>query len=89
MRIKSRGHTNRSWVGLVSDEPLEVGANVRHPKRSDAGEVTSAAFSPANGFIGAAMLRIEAALPGGTVTVETQNGPVEAEVREMPILRFE
>jgi folate-binding protein YgfZ len=88
-RIKSRGHTNRSWVGLLAEQPLEVGAPVSHPKRSDAGEVTSAAYSPAYGFIGAAMLRSEAALPGGTVSVQTKSGPVEASVREMPILRFE
>lgn len=89
MRIKSRGHTNRTWMGLIADDPIEVGDLVSHPRRSDAGQVTSAAFSPAYGPIGAAMLRSEAALDGDTVTVHTTSGPVRAELREMPILRME
>lgn len=89
MRMHSRGHTNKTWMGLVADEPLEIGANVKHSRRPDAGAVTSAAFSPAHGFIGAAILRNEAAQDGDWVTVETSQGPVQAEVREMPILRLE
>jgi tRNA-modifying protein YgfZ len=88
MRIHSRGHTNRTWVGLVADGPLERGAVVEHPSRRDAGSVTSAAFSPAHGHIGAAMLRNEAAAGGELVRVQTQRGEVEAEVVRMPILQF-
>ncbi len=89
MRIHSRGHTNKTWMGLLSESPLEVGAKVSHSRRPDAGEVTSAGFSPAHGFIGAAMLRNEAAFDGEWVTVETSKGPVEAEVHEMPIMRLD
>jgi folate-binding protein YgfZ len=89
MRIHSRGHTNKTWMGLLADEPLEVGATIKHPRRPEAGEVTSAAFSPAYGFIGTAILRNEAALDGNWVTVETSRGPVQAEVRELPILRMD
>ena len=89
MRLHSRGHTNKTWMGLIADAPLEVGAPVRHSRRPEAGEVTSAAFSPVHGYIGAAILRNEAAYDGEWVTVETSEGPVEAEVREMPILRLE
>jgi len=89
MRIHSRGHTNRTWVGLVSDAPLEVGAAVSHSRRPDAGEVTSAGFSPTHGFIGAAMLRNEVAFDGELVTVQTANGPLEAEVRDMPLMRLD
>jgi len=89
MRIHSRGHTNKTWMGLLSESPLEVGAKVSHSRRPDAGEVTSAAFSPAHGFIGAAILRNEAAFDGEWVTVETSQGPVDAEVREMPIMRLD
>jgi tRNA-modifying protein YgfZ len=86
MRLHSRGHTNRTWMGLLADAPLEEGAIISHPSRADAGVVTSAALSPRYGFIGAAMLRNEAAMRGEMVTVQTSNGAVEAEVVEMPIL---
>jgi folate-binding protein YgfZ len=88
MRLHSRGHANRSWVGLISEGPLEEGAAVSHRSRPDAGHVTSAAFSPDFGHIGAAMLRVEVAEPGESVTVATSQGPVQAEVRIMPILRL-
>lgn len=89
MRLHSRGHTNKTWMGLVADEPFEVSNPIRHSRRPDAGEVSSAAFSPATGFIGAATLRNEAATDGEWVTIETKNGPIQAEVREMPIFRME
>ena len=87
MRIHSRGHTNKTWVGLASEKPLEVGASVGHRLRSDSGIVTSAVFSPDFGYIGAAMVRNEAAFEGEVVQVTTSQGIVEAEVRQMPILR--
>ncbi|HWD37707.1 MAG TPA: glycine cleavage T C-terminal barrel domain-containing protein [Fimbriimonas sp.] len=88
MRIHSRGHTNRKWVGLLSDTLLEVGAKVSHPSRPDAGFVTRVAFSPDYGPIAAAMLRNEAAEDRDEVTVTTSSGVVNAEVRRMPILRL-
>lgn len=89
MRMHSRGHANRSWMGLLSKTPLPVGASVSHSLRQDAGVVTSAAFSPDYGYIGAAMLRKEAAIAGDTVMVATDEGMIEAEVRQMPILRLD
>lgn len=89
MRIHSRGHTNRSWVGLVAEQPLESEATISHSRRPDAGVVTSAAFSPDYGYIAGAMLRSEAVAEGETVVVHTKRGDVEAEVRIMPILRFD
>lgn len=89
MRIHSRGHTNKTWVGLIAEGPLEVGGQVSHPSRADAGNVTSAAFSPDYGHIGAAMVRNEAAHNGELVRVITERGEVEAEVRLMPILRLD
>lgn len=85
MRLHSRGHTNRTWVGLLAERPLEVGAPVSHPQRKDAGVVTSAVYSPDYGYIGAAMLRNEAAVEGDFVQV----GDAPAEVRRLPILRFD
>ncbi len=89
MRLHSRGHANRSWVGLLSEGPLEEGATISHPARAEAGVVTSAAFSPDYGHIAAAMLRIEVAVGGEFVSVNTSHGPVRAEIRPMPILRFD
>jgi folate-binding protein YgfZ len=89
MRIHSRGHVNRQWVGLLAEGPLAVGSTVHHPSRKEAGLVTSAAFSPDYGHIGAAMLRAEIAFEGEPVRVMTERGEVEAEVRPMPILRLD
>lgn len=87
MRIHARGHTNRTWVGLVAQDPLEAGATVSHLGRKDAGVVTSAVLSPDFGYIGAAMLRNEAAFDREPVQVSTSHRTVDAEVRHMPILR--
>ena len=83
MRIYARGHTNRSWVGLIGSGEMPIGASISHPERKDAGEITSAAVSPELGPIAAAMLRNEAARPGDNVHI----GNVEAEVVPMPLLR--
>lgn len=87
MRINSRGHTNRTWVGLISDEPLLSGDAVRQGTR-DVGQVTRAGFSPDYGFIAAAMLRNESAFAGEIVRIAREGSEIDAEVAEMPILRF-
>jgi hypothetical protein len=84
MRIYSRGHTNKTWMGLIADEPIPIGATVSHRSRPDAGVVTSAEESPQFGFIAGAMLRNEAAFDGEIVKVDG----IEAEVRPMPFLRL-
>lgn len=85
MRLHSRGHTNRTWRGLVSAEPLVPGDRLSHAERPDAGEVTSVAFSPELGWIAGAMLR-NVAGPGQSVWVERDGARVRAEVRAMPLL---
>ncbi len=80
MRMHSRGHTNKTWIGLVADSPLPVGAEVVHEGKP-AGLVSSAAGPTELGFVGAATLRNEATQPGTCVLV----GGVEAEVRRMPL----
>lgn len=89
MRIHSRGHTNRTWVALMAERPLTDAAPVSHARRKDAGQVTSACYSPDYGYIAGAMLRNEAVLEGDWVTVDTEDGPVQAEIRQMPVLRFD
>ncbi len=81
MRMHTRGHTNRTWVGLVADAPLAVGEPVMVQGR-EVGRVSSSAFWEESAMhIGAATLRNEAVAEGTVVSV---NG-ARAEVRTMPI----
>lgn len=82
MRIHSRGHTNKTWVGLVCTAPVSVGAVISAEGREDAGSVTSAAVSPEFGPIAAGFVRNEFTGQGTVVRI----GNVEAEVRQMPLL---
>jgi folate-binding protein YgfZ len=62
-RIQSRGHTNRQWVGLRSDERFSGADGVR---------VTSSALSPNFGHIALAFVPVAGAEPGtvlGNATV--------------------
>lgn len=88
MRLHSRGHTNRTWMGVVSEGPLAAGDSISHLGRDDAGVVTSACESPEFGYIGAAYVRRESAFRGETVTVRTPEGDWEAEIQDMPLLRL-
>jgi tRNA-modifying protein YgfZ len=81
MRLHSRGHTNKTWMGLLLNAPVEVGSKVSHEIREDAGVVTSVAVSPDLGLISAAMLRSEAAQEGAQVLV----GHVRGTVKQMPL----
>lgn len=81
-RVHSRGHVNRSWVGLVSDDLLEPGATVQY-ESADVGRVHRSAFSPALGPVATATLRAPAAAEGTVVMV----GEVEAMVRHFPLWR--
>lgn len=84
MRMHSRGHTNRTWRGLLTADRVEAGATVEHPARKDAGRVTSACTSPAHGPIATAMLRNEAARVGDRVIIHHAGAEIEAEVLELP-----
>lgn len=89
-RIRSRGHTNRTWVGLRCDAPVEVGAELalaEDTAEAEAGDVvgkvTSAGVSPLFGAIAAAMVRNAAARPGTLLLA----GETECTVHPMPFLR--
>jgi folate-binding protein YgfZ len=90
MRMHSRGHTNRTWVGLVADRPMRPGEPVVSEGK-EVGRIASASpaaialdGAPAEPrYVAAATLRNEAASEGARVRV----GGVEAEVRTMPMLR--
>lgn len=85
MRIRSRGHTNRTWVGLLCERPVAAGVLVHSEARANAGTVTSAATSPKIGPIAAAMLANAAAEPGARVTVDSEDGQVVATVAPFPL----
>lgn len=81
MRIHSRGHTNKTWVGLLLEAPVGSGDQVSHSSREDAGTVTSVAISPTFGPIAAAILRNEAAKAGEEVRI----GDIRGTVRDFPL----
>lgn len=83
-RIHARGHTNRSWVGLLCDSPVIEGQEVLL-RNEPVGTILRAGETEINGAIASAMLKNSASREGTIVTV---NG-VTAEVVEMPILRFD
>ena len=82
MRIKARGHTNKTWVGLKAQSAIPAGARVTFDSR-EVGTVHRAAFSPAFGYIASATLKNEATREGAIVQV----GDTKATVVEMPFLR--
>jgi folate-binding protein YgfZ len=84
MRIHSRGHTNRTWMGLLCDAPVPSGAIVSHPTKSGVGKVTSTAVSPSLGPIAAAFIRNEFAHEGEGFLVETHSTPVHARAISLP-----
>ncbi len=81
MRIHSRGHTNKTWVGLLVESPVKVGDRVLL-KGKEVGAITSAVVSPKLGAIAAATLRNEATANGMEVLV----GDVKGTVKAMPLI---
>ena len=83
-RLHYKGRPNRHLRGLRPGGPVKAGDPVRLGDRQ-LGEVGSVVLSPASGRIALSILRKEAE-PGGTVTIETGDGEVEAEVIELPFI---
>jgi tRNA-modifying protein YgfZ len=81
-RVRARGTPNQVLRGLrLSGPSLPArGARIQHPQRDDAGQVTSAAVSPAFGPIALGYLHRQVWQPGGQVTIDGQ----PAEVVELP-----
>ena len=81
-RVRARGTPSRALRGLrlAGGAVPARGARIRHPARDDAGQVTSAALSPAFGPIALGYLHRQAWEPGGRVTVDGQ----DADVVELP-----
>ena len=88
MRIYSRGHTNQTWVGLLSHDPIPVGAKLML-NRNEVGVVTSSVDSPRYGYMAGALVKNIAAQDGELLTLVEGEVSTECEVRMMPIMRFE
>jgi folate-binding protein YgfZ len=88
-RIHSRGHTNRTWVGLALEESVEPGTSIAHLRNEVIGTVHRVGISPDYGPIATATIRNQAAFEGENVRVQSANGWIPAEVRMMPILRLD
>lgn len=83
-RVRSRGHVNRRLTGLLFEtaEAPQGGTMVLAADGTEAGQVTSAAFSPLAGkAIGMAYLRREYQQPG----TKLRCGPAGCEVIELPL----
>ncbi|MEJ5252597.1 MAG: aminomethyltransferase family protein [Armatimonadota bacterium] len=88
-RIYSRGHTNRSLVGLRLNEDVlpSYRAPISTSDREDVGWVTSAVRSLALGMpIALGYLRNEYIAPGTVVTIRQEPSPVPAEVTTLPFV---
>jgi folate-binding protein YgfZ len=82
-RIHSRGHTNRTWVGLSGSGELVPGSELRDRSGTVVGKVARSGNSPVFGWIGTAMVRNHAAEPGSLVWTQG----TMAEVRPLPFER--
>ncbi|MCH8978244.1 MAG: hypothetical protein IH945_03250 [Armatimonadetes bacterium] len=82
MRIRARGHTNKTWVGLKLEGAAKQGDQVEFESKA-VGKIQRTAVSPAFGCIASATLRTAAVEPGTQVAV----GGAPATVVEMPFLR--
>lgn len=87
MRIHSRGHTNRTWMGLFVDDPVQVGDRILC-RGNEAGAITSSAISPELGPIAAGYVRNQFAFNGEDVEVLVNGKRVGGELRSMPLLRL-
>lgn len=81
-RLHYKGSPNRFLRGLRFAGPVETGAALTDGDR-ELGAVGTVALSPAEGRIGLAIVRREAE-PGAVIEAQTDDGPVRAEVVELP-----
>lgn len=81
-RLHYKGRPNRHLRGLKPVGPVSSGDPVMLGER-ELGKLGSTVLSPASGRIALAILRKEGE-PGTTVSIETGDGTIEAEVVELP-----
>lgn len=81
-RLHYKGKPNRFLRGLKFDSAVEAGATLSDGER-ELGTVGSVALSPAEGWIGLAIVRREAG-PGDRIEASFDGGTVGAEVVDLP-----
>lgn len=81
-RLHYKGKPNRFLRGLRFADQVQPGTVLTDGER-ELGEVTTVVLSPAEGWIGLAVVRKEAS-PGDLVEASTDEGPVRTEVVELP-----
>ena len=81
-RLHYKGKPNRFLRGLRFAERVKPGTVLTDGER-ELGKVTTVVLSPAEGWIGLAVVRREAS-PGDLVEASTDGGPVRTEVVELP-----
>ncbi|NIB98447.1 aminomethyltransferase family protein [Halobacterium sp. R2-5] len=83
-KVQNRGQPSSRLVGLVSEELPEAGAAVTRDG-DDVGEITRAAVSPLReGPV--AFAEVDYGVSDGSLTVETEDGDVSAEVSDLPFV---
>lgn len=81
-RMDSRNRLAKRLMGLRAEQPLAIGAVLRHEDK-EAGSITSAAQSPRYGSLGLAYIRTAQAEPGAHL--QTADG-IGVEVVELPFV---
>ncbi|MFN8219484.1 MAG: hypothetical protein U0S12_05055 [Fimbriimonadales bacterium] len=89
MRIHARGHTNRTWVSVLAEEPLEPGDALFHLGKTEVGTIRTAHESPRWGFFGTATVRNQAAFEEEAVQVVRGDRKFPATSRLMPLSRLD
>ena len=88
MRLHSRGHTNKTWMALCTQQKIEPDAIFSHSHFENAGKLTSVCWSPKFGFLAGAYLRKEIAREGERILVQDSKNSQEAQVHSMPLYTF-
>lgn len=86
-RIFARGHTNRTWVGVLADEMMRPGDAIIHAGK-EVGTILSAYDSPKFGYMASAFVRNTAFSDGEEVTIQSGAESFGGELRDFPLLRF-
>ena len=83
-RIHFRGHVAKQLTGLILEDKMEPGAELKSVEGKNAGKITSVAFSPGLGkYIALAFVRYDYLAEGSELKVDRVN----AKVRNLPFVQ--
>lgn len=86
-RIHARGHTNKTWVGILADDMMSPGDSIVHNAK-EVGKVIAAFDSPRFGFIASAFVKNDVISDGEEVEIRREGDAFGGEIRELPLLRY-